>query len=125
MNVTLPFLPPPPTLCSMDSIGVSISRMMPHLPARRSLICQSRRQFCHILTNTKFKHVTSTYYHTWYLVFRFTYNVTYIIFSVCVCIFVYRTLNILFSVVVAHCPPNHTIIVNATLLVKILTWQDV
>ena len=31
----------------------------------------------HILTNTKFKHVTSTFYHSSYLVFEYTYNVTY------------------------------------------------
>ena len=28
----------------------------------------------HILTNTKFVHVTSTHYHSWYLVFEFTFN---------------------------------------------------
>ena len=33
--------------------------------------------FFHILTNTKFKRVTFTYYHTWYIVFEFTYNATY------------------------------------------------
>ena len=33
--------------------------------------------FFHILTNTRFKHVTSTYYHNWYLVFEFTFNATY------------------------------------------------
>ena len=32
----------------------------------------------HILTNIKFKHVTSTYYYIVYLVFEFTFNVTYI-----------------------------------------------
>ena len=31
----------------------------------------------HILTNTKFKHVTSTYYHSCYLVFEFTFDVNY------------------------------------------------
>ena len=30
----------------------------------------------HILTNTKFKHVTPTYYHSWYLVFEFTFMIT-------------------------------------------------
>ena len=34
-------------------------------------------RFPHILTNTKFKHVTSTYYHSWYLVFELTFNVTF------------------------------------------------
>jgi hypothetical protein len=29
------------------------------------------------LTNTNFKHVTSTYYHSWYLVFEFTFNINY------------------------------------------------
>jgi len=49
--------------------------------------------FCfsfHILTNCKFKHVTSTYYYNWYLVFQFTFNITTFIglltFSVCFCI---------------------------------------
>ena len=46
--------------------------------------------FLNILSNTKFKHATSTYYHSWYLVFEFTFNVTYfyrvLTFSVCVCI---------------------------------------
>ena len=32
----------------------------------------------YIFTNTKFKHVTSTYYHCWYLVFDFTFTVTFI-----------------------------------------------
>ena len=31
----------------------------------------------HTFTNTKFKHVTSTYYYSCYLVFEFTFNVTY------------------------------------------------
>ena len=35
--------------------------------------------FLHILTNTKFKYVTSTYYHSWYLVFEFTFSITYFI----------------------------------------------
>ena len=30
-----------------------------------------------MLTNKKFKHVTSIYYHSWYLVFEFTFDVTY------------------------------------------------
>ena len=33
--------------------------------------------FFHILTNTKFKHVTSTYYHSCYLVLEFKFNATY------------------------------------------------
>ena len=50
--------------------------------------------FFHILTNTKFIHATSTYYHRWYLVFEFTFNVTY-----CTRLYlVYQTLNTLFSV---------------------------
>ena len=52
--------------------------------------------FFHILTNTKLKHVTSTYYHSQYLVFEFTLNVTYfhrIIDNY------FIKLNILFSVV--------------------------
>ena len=34
--------------------------------------------FFHVLNNTQFKHITSTYYHSSYLVFEFTFNVTYI-----------------------------------------------
>jgi hypothetical protein len=33
--------------------------------------------FISLLSNTKFVHVTSTYYHSWNLVFEFTVNVTY------------------------------------------------
>ena len=32
--------------------------------------------FFHVLTNTTFKPATSTYYHSWYLVFDFIFNVT-------------------------------------------------
>ena len=32
---------------------------------------------CYFLTNIESKHVTSTYHPSWYLVFEFTYNVTY------------------------------------------------
>jgi len=31
----------------------------------------------HIFTNTKFKHDTFMYYHSWYLVFEFTFIVIY------------------------------------------------
>jgi len=31
--------------------------------------------FLHVYTNTRFKYVTSTYYHSWYLVFDFTFDV--------------------------------------------------
>ena len=31
----------------------------------------------HIFTNTKFVHVTSTYYHSWHLVLEFTFIITY------------------------------------------------
>ena len=30
-----------------------------------------------MLTNSKFKDVSSTYYHSWYLMFEFTFDVTY------------------------------------------------
>jgi hypothetical protein len=59
--------------------------------------------FLHILANTKFNYVTSTYYHSWYLMFEFTFNVTY--FHRVIDIesrywyLLYQTLNILFSVV--------------------------
>ena len=33
--------------------------------------------FFYILINTKFKHVTSTYYHSWYLEFEFMFYVPY------------------------------------------------
>ena len=33
--------------------------------------------YSHILTNNEFKHVTSTYYHSWYLVFEFTFDDAY------------------------------------------------
>ena len=33
--------------------------------------------FFYIPINIEFQHVTSTYYHSWYLVFEFTFNVTY------------------------------------------------
>ena len=32
---------------------------------------------CHTLTNIELKHVTSTYYNSWYLVFELTFNDTY------------------------------------------------
>jgi hypothetical protein len=59
--------------------------------------------FFHILTNTKFVHVTSTYYHSWNLVFEFTINGTYFHrVSDIQCMrsyLVYLTQNIIFSVV--------------------------
>jgi hypothetical protein len=62
--------------------------------------------FFHILTNTKFKHVTSPYYHSLYLVFEFTFDVTYfhrIIGILCMRLYsVYQTLNVLFSVMTLH-----------------------
>ena len=33
--------------------------------------------FSHILTNIEFKHVTSTYYHSWYLIY-IDFDITYI-----------------------------------------------
>jgi hypothetical protein len=42
-----------------------------------SLLLLSLFIFLHIFTNTKFVHVTSTYYHSWNSVFEFTINVTY------------------------------------------------
>ena len=59
--------------------------------------------FFHILTNTKFVHVTFTYYHSWYLVFEFTFIITYfdrVSDSWCMHSYlVYQILNIIFSVV--------------------------
>ena len=56
-----------------------------------------------LFTNTKFKHVPFTYYHSWLIVFEFTFNVTYfhrIIDFWCTCSYlVYQILNIVFSVV--------------------------
>ena len=46
-------------------------------PTATSFLLLSLLIFVHILTNTKFVHVTSTYDHSWYLVFEFTINVTY------------------------------------------------
>ena len=66
-----------PFLWSMYFTGLKIRGMAPHLPAWWSLICWSRRHFFHILTYTKFKYVTSAYYHSWYLVFEITFDVTY------------------------------------------------
>ena len=57
-----------------------------------------------IFIDTKFAHVTSTYYHSWYLVFEFTFNVNYFhTVSDIQCMrpyLVYQTLNIIFSVVI-------------------------
>jgi hypothetical protein len=39
-------------------------------------VCACVRVF-HILTNTKFKHVPSTYYPSWYSMVEFKFNVTY------------------------------------------------
>jgi hypothetical protein len=62
--------------------------------------------FCSFFT--KFKHVTSTYYHSWYLVFDFTFDVTYfhrVIYIQCMRSYlVYQTLNILLSVVLLEGP---------------------
>ena len=60
--------------------------------------------FLHILTNTQFKHVTSTHYHiSWYLVFEFTFNVTYfhrVIDIYCMHSYLmYQTQKIIFNVV--------------------------
>ena len=103
INVPLPSLVPPPFLWSMNFTGLAILGVVTHLRARWSLICRSRRYFIPILTNAKFENVTSTYYHTWYLVFEFTFNVTYfhrVIDIQCMCLYlVHQALNILFSVV--------------------------
>ena len=57
----------------------------------------------HILTNTKFKNVSSTYYHSSYLVFEFTFDVTYFHSDIDIkCMrsyLMYQTLHIMFSVV--------------------------
>ena len=77
INVPIPSLLPPTFLWSMDFIGLVISGMAPHLLTHRFLICRSRWHSFQILTITKIKHVTSTYYHSWYLMFEFIINVTY------------------------------------------------
>ena len=46
-------------------------------PTATSFLLLSLLGFFHILTNTEFVHVTFTYYHSWYLVFEFTFSVTY------------------------------------------------
>ena len=60
------------------------------------------------LTNTKFKHVTSTFYHGWFLVFEFATHVTYfprVIDIQCMHLYlVYPTLNIPFRVLIALQP---------------------
>jgi hypothetical protein len=77
INVPLPFLLPPPLLyCSFP-----------------------------ILTNTKFKHVTSTYYHSWYVVFEFTFIVIYFHRAIdiwCMCSYLVYW-NVLYSVVYCIC----------------------
>ena len=59
--------------------SLTISMRYKHVttfPTATSLIIYIYIYIFDILTNTKFKHVTSTYYHSWYLVFEFTINVT-------------------------------------------------
>ena len=72
-------------------------------PTTTSFLLLSLLVFSHILTNPKFVHVTSTHYHSWCLVFEFTFNTTYFhrVSNVyCMRLYlVYRTLNIIFSVV--------------------------
>jgi hypothetical protein len=46
-------------------------------PINTSFLLLSLLIFFHILTNTKFVHVTFAYYHGGYLVFEFTFNATY------------------------------------------------
>ena len=64
----------------------------------------------HILTDTKFKHVTSTYYHSWYLMYEFTINVACfhrVIDIWCMHFYlVYQTLNIIFSIHTFQCSSN-------------------
>jgi len=48
--------------------------MRRHLPYCHPLSPLTLLNFSHILTNTKFVHVTSTYYHSWYLVFEFIFS---------------------------------------------------
>ena len=103
INVPLPSLLPPSFLWSMDFIRLVILEMAPHLPTHLFLLRQSQWHSFHILDNSKIKHVTSTYYHSWYLVLEFTFNVTHFdraIDLLCVRSYlVYETLTILFSVV--------------------------
>ena len=77
-------------ICAKRYVGIFLS----------SLFCWF---FFHILTNTKFKYVTSTYYDSWYIVYELTSNVTYChriidIYSMCSYL-VYQTLNIIFNIV--------------------------
>ena len=68
-----------------NSLTISVRhKCVATFPTATSLIVSF---FFHILTITKFKHVTSTYYHGCSILFEFTFNVTFIgllIFSVCV-----------------------------------------
>ena len=56
--------------------------------------------FFHVLTDTKIKHVSSTYYHSWYLVFESTFDVTYFHMVIDIsCMrpyLMYQTLNVIF-----------------------------
>ena len=67
-----------------------------------SFLLLSLMFFFHILTNTKSMHVTSMYYHSWYLMLEFTFNVTcFHRVNDIQCMhsyLVYQTLNIIFSV---------------------------
>ena len=66
--------------------------------------------FFHIFTNTNFKHVTSTYYDSWYLVFEFIFNVTYfhrVVGISCMRSYlVSQTLKIMFCVVLVQGDPK-------------------
>ena len=62
-----------PTLLSMDFNSLIISVII--YARRYARILLLSMYFFHILTNTKFQHVTFAYYHN--LVFEFTLNVTY------------------------------------------------
>ena len=48
-----------------------------NFPTAASFLLLSLSVFFNIFTNTKFVHVTSIYYHSSYLVFEFTFDVTF------------------------------------------------
>ena len=47
-----------------------------NVPLSSLLPCPLLYAFLHIFINTTFKHVTSTFYHSWYLVYAFVFSVS-------------------------------------------------
>jgi len=93
----------------INSLIISVThKCVVTFPTATSFLLLSLLNFPHILTNPKIMHVTSRYYHSWYLVFEFTFNVTYFHrlsdFWCMRSYLAYETLNIIFSVVDATIP---------------------